>query len=63
VITQKLYGRVIASLRELAGGGLIMQPSSVRDFSNPELAALIEATQQSPAAERCPALGRSGASR
>ena len=36
---------------------------AVRDFSNPELAALIEATQQSPAAERCPALGRSGASR
>ena len=51
VITQKLYGRVIASLRELAGGGLIMQPSSVRDFGNPELAALIEATQQSPAAD------------
>ena len=50
VITQKLYGRVIAGLRELAGGGLIMQPSSVRDFANPELAALIEATQQSPAA-------------
>ena len=51
VITQKLYGRVIASLWELAGGGLIMQPSSVRDFANRELAALIEATQQSPAAD------------
>ena len=51
VITQKLYGRIIACLRELAGGGLIMQPSSVRDFANPELAALIEATQQSPAAD------------
>jgi 4-hydroxyphenylacetate 3-monooxygenase len=51
VITQQLYGKVIASLRELAGGGLIMQPSSVRDFANPELAALIEATQQSPAAD------------
>ncbi len=50
VITQKLYGRIISTLRELAGGGLIMQPSSVRDFANPELAALIEATQQSPAA-------------
>ena len=43
VITQKLYGRVISTLRELAGGGLIMQPSSVRDFAIPELAALIEA--------------------
>ena len=51
VITQKLYGRVVSTLRELAGGGLIMQPSSVRDFANPELAALIEATQQSPAAD------------
>ena len=50
VITQKLYGRVISSLRELAGGELVMQPSSVRDFANPELAELIEATQQSPAA-------------
>ena len=50
VITQKLYGRIISTLRELAGGGLIMQPSSVRDFANPELAVLIEATQQSPAA-------------
>ena len=51
VITQKLYGRIIACLRELAGGGLIMQPSSVRDFANRELAALIEPTQQSPAAD------------
>ena len=51
VITQKLYGKVISALRELAGGGLIMQPSSVRDFANPELAALIEPTQQSPAAD------------
>ena len=50
VITQRLYGKVVTNLRELAGGGLIMQPSSVRDFANPELAALIEATQQSPAA-------------
>ena len=51
VLTQRLYGRIIAALRELAGGGLIMQPSSVRDFANPELAALIEETQQSPAAD------------
>ncbi len=40
----------MATLRELAGGGMIMLPSSVRDFANPELADLIDKTQQSPAA-------------
>ncbi|WP_282888859.1 hypothetical protein [Xanthobacter autotrophicus] len=34
----------------MAGGGTIMLPSSVHDFENPELAALIGKTQQSPAA-------------
>ena len=50
VLTQQLYPRVINTLRELAGGGMIMLPSSVDDFANPEIAALIERTQQSPAA-------------
>ncbi len=50
VLTQQLYNKVIATLRELAGGGMIMLPSSVKDFTNPEVAALIEKTQQSPAA-------------
>ena len=50
VLTQQLYPRFVASMRELAGGGMIMQPSSVKDFSDPEIAALIELTQQSPAA-------------
>ncbi len=50
VLTQQLYGKVIAALRELAGGGMIMLPSSVADFANPELAALIDRTQSSPAA-------------
>lgn len=49
-LTQQLYGKVITTLRELAGGGMIMLPSSVRDFENPELARLIGKTQQSPAA-------------
>ena len=49
-LTQQLYPKIITTLRELAGGGLIMLPSSVRDFGNPEIAALIEKTQQSPAA-------------
>jgi 4-hydroxyphenylacetate 3-monooxygenase len=50
VLTQQLYPKVLQTLRELAGGGMIMLPSSVRDFANPELAELIERTQQSPAA-------------
>jgi hypothetical protein len=36
------------ALRELAGGGLIMLPSSVADFANAELPRLIGKTQQSP---------------
>jgi 4-hydroxyphenylacetate 3-monooxygenase len=50
VLTQQLYAKIINTLRELAGGGMIMLPSSVKDFENPELAALIGKTQQSPAA-------------
>jgi 4-hydroxyphenylacetate 3-monooxygenase len=50
VLTQQLYAQVLLALRELAGGGLIMLPSSVRDFANPELSGLIEKTQQSTAA-------------
>lgn len=50
VLTQQLYSHVVNTLRELAGGGMIMLPSSVADFSTPEIAALIEKTQQSPKA-------------
>ena len=50
VLTQQLYPRVINTLRELAGGGMIMLPSSVADFGNPDVAALIARTQQSPQA-------------
>ena len=50
VMTQQLYPKIIATLRELAGGGVIMLPSSAADFANPEIAALITRTQQSPAA-------------
>lgn len=49
-LTQQLYAKIINALRELAGGGMIMLPSSVKDFSNPELVKLIGKTQQSPAA-------------
>lgn len=50
VLTQQLYPKVLNTIRDLAGGGMIMLPSSVADFANPELAALIAKTQQSPAA-------------
>ena len=51
VLTQQLYPRFTLALRELAGGGMIALPSSVRDFADPEIAPLIERTQQSPVAD------------
>jgi 4-hydroxyphenylacetate 3-monooxygenase len=50
VLTQQLYGKVIGTLRELAGGGMIMLPSSIADFDDPAVAALIDKSQKSPAA-------------
>ena len=50
VQTQALYSKVNNALRELAGGGMIMLPSGIEDFDNPEIADLIGKTQQSPAA-------------
>ncbi len=50
VLTQQMYPKILNSLRELAGGGMIMLPSSIADFANPEIAAMIDKTQQSPAA-------------
>ena len=47
VLAQQLYPKVITTIRELAGGGLIMLPSHVRDFADPELADLIHKTQKS----------------
>lgn len=48
VLVQQLYPRLINLLRELAGSALIMLPSSIADFANPELRAIIEKTQRSP---------------
>jgi 4-hydroxyphenylacetate 3-monooxygenase len=48
VLTQQLYAQVTIALRDLAGGAMIMLPSSIQDFANPELRALIDKTQQSP---------------
>jgi len=49
VLTQALYPQFITALRELAGGSLIMLPSSAADFANPELHRIIRTTQRSPA--------------
>ena len=38
------------TLRELAGGGLIMLPSSIADLQQPQSRALVQRTQHSPAA-------------
>ena len=51
VITQQLYPRMMTTLRDLAGGGMIMLPSSVADFANPEMRKIIEKTQKSPACD------------
>ena len=47
-VTQELYPRLINLIRDLAGGALIMLPSSFRDWANPELAAILHRTQRSP---------------
>jgi 4-hydroxyphenylacetate 3-monooxygenase len=49
VLTQELYPAVIDALRDLAGGALIMLPSSFRDFAHPELERIIRLTQRSAA--------------
>ncbi|MFM0147020.1 4-hydroxyphenylacetate 3-hydroxylase C-terminal domain-containing protein [Paraburkholderia sp. RL18-085-BIA-A] len=49
VITQELYPVFLNAIRELAGGSLIMLPSSHKDLENPELAPIICKTQISGA--------------
>jgi 4-hydroxyphenylacetate 3-monooxygenase len=51
VLTQDLYPKVINTLRDLAGGALIMLPSSIRDFADPKLERIIRTTQRSAAME------------
>ena len=50
VQSQRLYPKVIDTVRDLAGGGMIMLPSSIEDFYDSEVAELIGKTQYSPAA-------------
>ena len=47
VLTQDLYPQLMNSLRELAGGAMIMLPSSFKDFDDPALKRIIEKTQRS----------------
>jgi 4-hydroxyphenylacetate 3-monooxygenase len=47
VLTQDLYPRLMNALRDLAGGALIMLPSSIGDFADPELKRIIGLTQRS----------------
>jgi len=47
---QRLYPEIMHTLRELAGGGLIMLPSSSADLMAPTSRALVQRTQHSPAA-------------
>ncbi len=48
VHAQQLYPRVITQLRELAGGGMTMLPSSADDFADPLLRKYILSAQKSP---------------
>jgi 4-hydroxyphenylacetate 3-monooxygenase len=48
VQSQEMYPAVISTIRELAGGALMMLPSSAADFDNPEIARMISLTQVSP---------------
>ena len=47
VMSQEIYPRVVQSIRDLAGGAMIMLPSSAADFANPEIDAVIRMTQRS----------------
>jgi len=46
VLTQDLYPRIVNTLRELSGGALIMLPSSIHDFKDPQLKRVIDVTQR-----------------
>ncbi|MEP9380012.1 4-hydroxyphenylacetate 3-hydroxylase N-terminal domain-containing protein [Aquabacter sp. CN5-332] len=49
VQSQEMYPQIVAAIRELAGGALLMLPSSVHDFANADLSRIIASTQISPA--------------
>jgi 4-hydroxyphenylacetate 3-monooxygenase len=47
VIAQTTYPEFVEAIRQLAGGGLIMVPSSAADFDTGEIEEMIERTQRS----------------
>jgi 4-hydroxyphenylacetate 3-monooxygenase len=51
VQAQRLYPKVIETIRDLAGGGMIMLPSCADDFANPEAREIISKTMLSPATD------------
>ncbi|RVT90086.1 4-hydroxyphenylacetate 3-monooxygenase [Rhodovarius crocodyli] len=51
VVAQTTYPEFIEAIRGLSGGGLIMVPSSARDFDGGEVESLILASQRSPATD------------
>ena len=53
VLTQQLYPRLLTQIRDLAGGGMIMLPSTVAELDNPAIAPYIERTQRSPVTDAC----------
>jgi len=50
-LAQTVYPEFVEGIRLLAGGGLIMVPSSAADFDGGEIEALIGAAQRSPATD------------
>ncbi|WP_417280379.1 4-hydroxyphenylacetate 3-hydroxylase family protein [Celeribacter sp.] len=46
-LAQQIYPEFITEVRDLCGGGVIMLPSSVEDFSDPDMRRMIAATQLS----------------
>jgi 4-hydroxyphenylacetate 3-monooxygenase len=51
VLNQQLYPKVIHTLRELAGGSMIMLPSGIRDLIEPEVTDYTLRVQRSPTLE------------
>jgi 4-hydroxyphenylacetate 3-monooxygenase len=49
VQSQLIYPKVIHTLRELSGAGVLMLPSNSADLENPEIADIVHKTQYSPA--------------
>jgi 4-hydroxyphenylacetate 3-monooxygenase len=46
VLFQEMYPQLVNAIRELAGGSLIMLPSSIADFKDPMLSKIVNTTQR-----------------